>query len=247
MTLVELATSVGVLTVLMASVLLGLTSTQDVFLENQALSRLQIMAQVAMDRIVTLTSQTLTDDPEFAVLDPIPAETKGNIKAADETAWNTLNKVLSHKPVNAGLPHMISNIVRFQSVQSFDTSTGTVIFSPEQVYVGGQRTDAYPSRGIYIGFGTSLAQIHSNCAGPDGFLGTLDDVTNPFGNASPRIELLVPSAFAPTSGDMLMIDTTTSASGRLLTVTLRLNARAANGSPLLSQDLVLSERVALRR
>ena len=89
--------------------------------------------------------------------------------------------------------------------------------------------------------------VVASCAGPDGVLGTLDDVTNPNGSASPRIELLVPSSFAPTSGEMLAIDSSTSASGRLLTITMRLNARGTDGSPLFPQDLVLSERVALRR
>lgn len=115
------------------------------------------------------------------------------------------------------------------------------------VHLIGPNTGAAPCEGVVVGLGPDLAAIHGAGAGPDGLLGTVDDdVTAEFVAGTPVVRLLIPSTFAPQSGEMLSITDTTSASGRLLTITLRTNLLRPDGTFLRTQDLVLTERVALR-
>src|SRR2546427_602460 len=69
-TLLELATSVSILSIVLGSIFLATTGTQNLFLENQALSQLNLRAQIAMDRLVELSSQALTGDAKFSPLEP---------------------------------------------------------------------------------------------------------------------------------------------------------------------------------
>jgi type II secretory pathway pseudopilin PulG len=69
-TFIELVASFSVLSIVMGSILMALLSTQAVFLDNLALSQLNLRAQLAMDRVVALASQALTSDAEFGPLKP---------------------------------------------------------------------------------------------------------------------------------------------------------------------------------
>ncbi len=141
-----------------------------------------------------------------------------------------------------------SHCLRFRLIQFVD-GTGTPVYEDTlRVYVYGMDTGSTPCNGIILGRGPDLATIHSTGSGPDGVLGTTDDdATSSIAGGVPAVELLVPSTFAPQSGDMLTIDVTPPPIGRLLTITMRLNVRGADGNFLLPNDLVLTERVALRQ
>ncbi|MBI4584668.1 MAG: type II secretion system protein [Planctomycetes bacterium] len=69
-TFIELVATFSVLSIVVGSILMALLSTQNVFLDNQALSQLNLRAQLAMDRVAALSSQALTTDAEFGPLKP---------------------------------------------------------------------------------------------------------------------------------------------------------------------------------
>ncbi|MCA8962831.1 MAG: hypothetical protein KDC38_20045, partial [Planctomycetes bacterium] len=82
--------------------------------------------------------------------------------------------------------------------------------------------------------------------GPDGQLGTIDDNTHhSMGSSVPAVQLLAPSDFAPSTGDMLRFDL--DLTRRTILITLRLNDQLADGTFALAQDLVLQEKVTLRK
>lgn len=115
-----------------------------------------------------------------------------------------------------------------------------------RVFVLGPSDAPAPCDGVIIGRGPSPEQIHTAAAGADGRLGTLDDDTSvSLGVDVPAVELLLPSTYAPSNGRMLTINQTPGS--RLVTLTLRLNARRPDGTFVLVDDLVLTERVALRQ
>jgi prepilin-type N-terminal cleavage/methylation domain-containing protein len=136
-----------------------------------------------------------------------------------------------------------SHCLRFSFITSVDSVTATPVYSSNLVYIYGPDTGANPSRGLIIGRGPSLDAIWSQARGADGFLGTTDDDTSTLVSGDPYVELLIPSNYAPQTGDMFQVDV----SGRLLTVTLRLNAVGRAGTFILPNDLVMTERVALRQ
>lgn len=141
-----------------------------------------------------------------------------------------------------------SHLLRFRLIQSVDTTTGLAVYEDTlKVYVYGPDTGTEPCQGLVIGRGPDLATIHSSCSGPDGLLGTSDDDTSVTMSGTPMVTLLLTDRYAPETGDMFTINVDTSSSMRLVTLTLRLNARGSDGGFLLPADLVLTERVALRQ
>ena len=70
LTLVQLMIVIGALMVLTLATVTALIGSQNVFVQNQTMSQLQLRAQNAMDRIVALTSQAVTGDGEFSTLKP---------------------------------------------------------------------------------------------------------------------------------------------------------------------------------
>lgn len=70
LTLVQLIIVIGALMVLTLATVTALVGSQNVFVQNQTMSRLQLRAQIAMDRIVALSSQAVTGDAEFSPLKP---------------------------------------------------------------------------------------------------------------------------------------------------------------------------------
>jgi type II secretory pathway pseudopilin PulG len=134
--------------------------------------------------------------------------------------------------------------LRFRMITAIDANTGAPIYDDAlKVYVYGADTGVTPCSGIVIGRGPDLATVHANGAGADAVLGTEDDAVNTLSNGVPVVELLVPSNFAPQNGEMFTIGI----SGRVLTFTIRLNARDADDKFVMPNDLVLTERVALRQ
>lgn len=115
-----------------------------------------------------------------------------------------------------------------------------------RVFILGPSGAPAPCDGVIIGRGPSPEQIHTVAAGTDARLGTVDDDTSvSLGTDIPAVELLLPSTYAPSTGNMLTI--TMLPGTRLVTLTLRLNARRPDGTFVLVDDLVLTERVALRQ
>ena len=95
--------------------------------------------------------------------------------------------------------------------------------------------------------GPDLASVEFWSAGQDGKLGTRDDDTSiEFRSGTPAVETLLTDSFAPANGEMLQFATLPGSNGRMLIITLRANVQRPDGTYLLSSDLVLRERVALR-
>ena len=141
-----------------------------------------------------------------------------------------------------------SHGLRFRLVQYIDAATGNPSYdSVNRVYIHGPDSGAEPCRGLVVGRGPSWTAIHSSACGADGFLGTTDDNTNVLSSGIPMVEILIPGSFAPQTGDMFTVNVSPAPIGRFLTFTLRLNARGQDGNYLFPADLVLTERVALRR
>lgn len=141
-----------------------------------------------------------------------------------------------------------AHCLRFRQVLYIDTTTGVVTYdNVAPVYIYGPDNTSSKSSGLIIGRGATLSAIHSAGAGSDAWLGTADDDTNALINGVPVVELLIPDAFTPQAGDMFSVDVSPAPIGRLVTFTIRLNARDQTGNFLLPNDLVLSESVALRQ
>ncbi len=215
MTFVEVAASLAVLLILLGSVLAATLSTQSVFIEDQLVSQLHLRTEETLDRIVALTSQALTTDTQFSTLLPSTG--------------------------------VATHCLRFRLVQGIDTTTGAVLYDDAaQVYILGPDAGAFPCGGVIIGRGPDLSTISASGQGPDGVLGTTDDSVGVIVASNvPVVELLLPSTFAPQTGEMFTVDLTPAPIGRLVTFTLRVNARNPNGGFLLENDLVLTERVSL--
>ncbi len=115
------------------------------------------------------------------------------------------------------------------------------------VHLIGPNQSIHPAAGVVIGRAPDLDAVWDTGAGADGLLGTTDDdATTGFVAGVPAVEVLLPAEFAPQVGPMLTIVDTASASGRLITITLRTNFLQRNGTFLRSADFVLEERIALR-
>ena len=216
-TFLELMTTVAVLSVVLGSIFMATLSTQNVFLQSQTVSQLNLRAQHTMNRIVEMAGQALTSDAQFSPLKP-------------STGIN-------------------SHCLRFRQLTAYDPNAGQAVYDDQaRIYVYGPDNGADPSSGLVIGRGPSLSDIHAAASGADGFLGSPDDDTlASVVNGLPAIELLMPSTFAPQAGEMFVVNVSPAPFGRLLTFTLRLNARGPDGSFLFPNDLVLTERVALRQ
>ena len=217
LTLLDVTTTTAILSVLVAGILTGLLNSEKAFLEDQTAAQLTLRTQRAMDRIVRTAGQALTTDAQFSPLKPATG--------------------------------VDSHALQFRLLQSVDPITGEPLYdSSGQVFIYGPDAGATPCAGLIIGRGPDLSSIHSTAAGGDGLLGTTDDdATVILSGASPAVELLIPSRFAPRAGTMLEIDVTPPPVGRLLTITLRVNAPAPDGNGFVFEnDLVLVERVALR-
>jgi type II secretory pathway pseudopilin PulG len=140
-----------------------------------------------------------------------------------------------------------SHGLRFRLIESIDGVSGVPVYNDAlKVYVYGPDSGANPSAGLIIGRGPDLTDIYTTGAGADNLLGTVDDGTAAISGGVPAVELLIPSTFAPQTGDMFRVNVTPAPTGRLLTFTLRLNAREADGDFVLANDLVLTTTVALR-
>lgn len=215
MTLIEVMITIGTLMVLTFATVTALIGSQNAFVQSQTLSVLQLRAQIAMDRVVALSSQAVTGDAEFSPLKP----TSG----------------------------VDSHALRFRLIDSINPVSGAPVYDDDlKVYIYGPDGGTNPSAGIIIGRGPSLTDIYTTGAGPDGLLGTVDDSTASISGGMPAVELLMPSTFAPQTGDMFQVDVTPAPTGRLLTFTLRLNAREADGDFVLANDVVLTSAVSLR-
>ncbi len=212
--ILEAALTLTMIVIFLSSILSTTVGLQNAFLQSQSVSDLNLRAQRALDRIVTLASQATTDDAQFGPLYP------------------------------TGAPDDFY-CLRFRLVTSIDPVTGEPVYDDNLVvYVlGDEDTGLTPCAGLIVGRGPDMATIYQNGRGSDNLLGTVDDEVNTLTNGVPVVELLVPPTFAPQTGDLFNV----SVDGRLVTFTLRMNARDGRGNFILPNDLVLSERLALRQ
>jgi type II secretory pathway pseudopilin PulG len=141
-----------------------------------------------------------------------------------------------------------SHCLRFRILDSVDGAGQPTYDDNLQVFIYGPDSGTEPSSGLIVGRGPDLATIHATGSGADGLLGTVDDdTTTVLSGTIPAVELLLPDTYAPQTGTMLTIDISPPPNGRLITFTLRLNKQRADGSYLIPNDLVLTERIALRQ
>ncbi|MBN1443151.1 MAG: prepilin-type N-terminal cleavage/methylation domain-containing protein [Planctomycetes bacterium] len=141
-----------------------------------------------------------------------------------------------------------SHALRFQLLTGVDASGLPIYDTALKVYIHGPDNSTEPCAGIIIGRGPTLTDVYNTGKGLDNVLGTIDDNTSSgFTAGVPAVELLITSQFAPQSGAMFTVDVSPAPIGRLLTFTIRLNARDREGNVVLPQDFVMSERVALRQ
>jgi len=136
--------------------------------------------------------------------------------------------------------------LRFRQIE--DVIAGVAVYDDVGiVHIIGPNAGGVPCDGVIIGHGPDLNAIWTAGRGADGILGTLDDdVGTEIGAGTPAVELLIPAQYAPQNGPMLEFSTAGSASGRLVTITLRTNFQRPDGSWLLTDDHELIERIALR-
>ncbi len=215
--LIEVSVSLAVLGVFIGGAVSAMIWSQRAFVENQIASVLSMRAQRAMERIVRLGSQALTSDAGYS---PLKATSGVN-----------------------------SHAVRFRLLASIDAVTGEATYDDNaRVYIYGPDGGDNPNAGIIVGRGPSLDAIHAAASGPDGTLGTIDDNTQvSIAGGVPAVELLVPAEFRPRSGEMFTLSVTPAPTGRLLSVTLRLNAMGPDGDFVFDDDVVLTERISLRQ
>ena len=202
---------------IMLLAVVALVGSQRAFVEDQVVSRLRLTAQHALERVVATTSQAVTADGDLTPLVPITG--------------------------------VDSRGFRFRLIESIDPGTGLATYDDTlKVYIYGSVSGANPCRGLVIGRGPSLAQVHSAGCGADKVLGTEDDDTRAsFGDQIPAVELLVPETFTPRTAPLFAVDVDPASGGRFVTFTLRLNARSPNNDWVLENDLVVTERVALKQ
>ena len=154
----------------------------------------------------------------------------------------TIDAELSPLKPNTGVG---SHGLRFRTLQSLQ-SDGTLVYDADRVFILGPDPGAHPTTGLVIVRGADIDAAFAQSSGPDGTLGTTDDVVDPgTSTTAPKLELLVPDRYAPSAGNMLTLDV--APGGRLLTFNLRLNVRTRNGAFLLPNDLSITQTVALRQ
>lgn len=135
---------------------------------------------------------------------------------------------------------------RFRQILSFDPDTGQPVFDDLwRVFIYGPDSGSFPCDSLVILRGPDLATLLAGASGADATFGTNDDLFTAGGNTF--VEMLIPGIYNPASGDMVNIDFEPAPFGRLLTITLRLNVRGADGNFLLPDDLVITERLALKQ
>lgn len=139
-----------------------------------------------------------------------------------------------------------SHGLQFRLIDSFNNGT-PVYDDAAVVFILGPDAGAHPCAGLIIGRGATLDDVYNTARGADNTLGTTDDDTSFLIGTDPVLEMLLPSTFAPANGDMFQIDVDPTAGSRLLTVTIRVNVRGSDGQFVLNNDLVLTERIALRQ
>ncbi|MFN0058368.1 MAG: prepilin-type N-terminal cleavage/methylation domain-containing protein [Planctomycetota bacterium] len=139
-----------------------------------------------------------------------------------------------------------SHCLQFRIIES--AAGGTPVYDDDlRVFIWGPDAGPPVCSGLVIGRGPDQTQIFNAAAGGDAELGTSDDVTSAtlFGGV-PAVEVLLTDEFAPRTGEMFTVTVSPAPVGRLLTFTLRLNARRSRGGDFVfNTDIVITERVAL--
>ena len=138
-----------------------------------------------------------------------------------------------------------SHCLRFRVIDSI--VGGNPVYDDDlKVFIWGADAGPPACQGLIIGRGPDVDEVHDTGAGGDDILGTVDDDTQTaLFDGVPADELLLTNDMAPSSGTMLTINVSPAPVGKLLTFTLRLNARRRGGGFVFNNDVVITERVAL--
>lgn len=218
LTLTEVVVSSAVLMVLCFGMLTFEVGAQGAFSDQQVLANIHEKVRLALTRMAQDTGKALTvTGSELSTLWPATGSDARGLQFREVIGADTAGPLFGPTIVFAG-PH-----------------TGTPTGADCSGIVRLRESNLH----------TSLSTITA-LAGSDSLFGTFDDLTSSVGSDGQRVvEVLIPSTLAPssTTEPMLRVDL----SGRVVTFTVRVNYRRSNGTYLLPDDLVIDERVALRR
>jgi type II secretory pathway pseudopilin PulG len=217
LTLLDVTTSTVILAILMTGILTGLLNSQQAFVEDQTAANLSLRAQRAMNRLVRVAGQALTNDAQFTPLNPVTGVDSHGLRF-----------------------RLLQSVDPITGDPLYDDDAQVFIFGPN----AGATPCAglIIGRGPDLNQVYNTASGGDAVLGTND-----DDTNVVLSGNWPAVELLLPSVFVPAVGTMLEIDFTPAPVGRLLTFTLRVNAPDPDGNGfVLQNDLVLVERVALR-
>lgn len=234
-TLIELIFASALLFLLVGGVASSFWTTQFAVQEQQTRSQLQRRARLAMDRLVEVVGRARTTDPVYGPADPVDQ----TITYTEKTIFANAQGMVTER-VTADLTRSLS----LREVREV-VDAAPVLEDVARIHVLSEGGPV-PCLGVVIGRGPDPESVWEFGAGPDGLLGTSDDRTDlEYVPGIPIVENVLAPEFAPERGEMLTILIDQRSNGRLLTITLRANARNRDGSLLSPDDLVLTERVAL--
>jgi type II secretory pathway pseudopilin PulG len=217
---------------------------------NSGFTILEISLSVALLVLLTvglLTTVSMTQRvfAESEVLSELTLRARNALDRVSLIANQAVTSDTAFTPLNPATG-IDSHGFRFRQILSFDPTTGAPVFDDLwRVFVYGPDSGAFPSSGLVIIYGPDLGTMSGAVSGADGTFGTTDDILSIGG--FDFVEVLIPTTYAPQTGDMVRFNFSPAPLGRLITMTLRLNARGIDGNFLLPQDLVITERIALKR
>lgn len=239
--LIEVVIVLSIFTLVIGGVTSSFWTVQASFDEQVVEADLQRTVRSAMDRITHLTKGALTSDTAYGPLDTTVTTASAKLMTAVKSTTGTESYELIEQDTTAVVAHSM----RFRDV--LDIVNGNPVYDDVGQYFFLAPGGPVPCDGVVLGRGPDAGSVAQYAAGPDGRLGTTDDDTAvEFVNGIPAVEMLLPAEYAPRSGTPLTFTIDPQSEGRLIMVTMRVNARRPDGSFLHEQDLVLRERVALR-
>lgn len=224
----EVVVSTAVLGVLSFGVLSFEVGAQKVYTDQQLLAVMRDQARTAIDRLVRDVNRTFTTT--------VAGQDSGGAAATSEltTLWpdtGTDARGLLFREISGGNS---SGPIYGNTIVWAGPHTGSPSGATASGVVRLRRAGLTP---------TSLGAL-GTVAGPDGLLGSYDDLTSEVEADGARVaEVLVYGAFAPSSGAMLRVDL----AGRVVTIALRLNYRRSDGTWLLPNDLTVDARATVLR
>lgn len=229
--LIEVSISIAILGTVLGGVLWVVHGARQVTTEHVLASETRRVVRDAMNRIVEAMSGAVTSDASLLTFAP---NDDGGFRG-----------------------------VRFREVTDMNAAGSSIEFATRNTYIYGPDDTVGKNRGLVLGTAETLEDLEDEGGGSDGLLGTVDDtislIVDLLGTSSepppssespttrPVVDVLIHEKYQPRSGEMFAIEDDAGSDGRFRRFTIRANVRSPDGLFLLDQDVVLTQRVALRR